>query len=149
MPNQEPVEPIQEVAFGAPKLDLKSMRHPKADIQDKDNKTYSACKISFSIRKSLIKHCELAHGMKFKNKKRTGQSTADNAPTTPPEDATAHKNGETPETLKMRLMLETLQTKEKSLTIKQTTWKRALETAKYGNIITFDQEITIERLINC
>ena len=47
----------------------------------------------------------------------------------------------------MRLICETLQTKEKSLPTEQTTLKHALKTAKSGNTITFDQEITIERSI--
>ena len=82
--------------------------------------------------------------MKFKNKKRTGQSTANNALTSQPEHPIAQNNGETPETLKIRLMCETLQTKEKSLTDKQTSSKHAQETAKSSNTATFAQEITIE-----
>ena len=96
MPKQEPVGPIQEVAFGAPKLDLKSVRPPKAHIKDTANKTCSVCKITFDIRKSFIEHCQLAYGMKFKNKNRQGQSIANNAPMTPTEQPIVHKNGETP-----------------------------------------------------
>ena len=69
---------------------------PKADIQNKANKTCSVCKVTFDIRKSVLKHCQLVHGIKFKNWKRPGQSIANNAPMTPTEQPIVHKNGETP-----------------------------------------------------
>ena len=49
-------------------LDLKSVRPPKADIQNKANKTCSVCEVTFDIRKSFIEHCQLVHGMRFKTK---------------------------------------------------------------------------------
>merc|ERR1712059_209962 len=55
------LEPLVEV-------DLKVERPPKADIQNKGNKTCSVCKIAFDARKTFIEHCQLSHGMKFKTK---------------------------------------------------------------------------------
>jgi len=49
-------------------VDLKLERPPKADIQNKANKTCSVCEVTFEARKSFIEHCQLTHGMKFKTK---------------------------------------------------------------------------------
>jgi len=48
--------------------DLKTRRPPKADIQNKANKTCSVCEVTFDARKSFIEHCQVTHGMKFKTK---------------------------------------------------------------------------------
>ena len=67
-------EEFAQVVLGAPELDLKSVRPPKADIQNKANKTCSVCEVkscplslpltssvqvTFDIRKSFIEHCQL------------------------------------------------------------------------------------------
>jgi len=49
-------------------IDLKLERPPKADIQNKANKTCSVCQVTFEARKSFIEHCQVTHGMKFKTK---------------------------------------------------------------------------------
>jgi len=48
--------------------DLKTRRPPKADIQNKANKTCSVCQVTYDARKSFIEHCQVTHGMKFKTK---------------------------------------------------------------------------------
>lgn len=49
-------------------VDLKLERPPKADIQNKANKTCSVCEVTFEARKAFIEHCQVTHGMKFKTK---------------------------------------------------------------------------------
>ena len=48
--------------------DLKTLRPPKKDIQDKANKSCSVCEVTFESRKFFIEHCQLTHGMRFKTK---------------------------------------------------------------------------------
>jgi len=63
IPKTEP-----EVAPVVATLDLKLERPPKADIQNKANKTCSVCEVTYDARKSFIEHCQVTHGMKFKTK---------------------------------------------------------------------------------
>jgi len=68
-------------------VDLKIERPPKADIQNKANKTCSVCQVTYEARKSFIEHCQVTHGMKFKTK--SGISIPP-----PPATATPAQQGE-------------------------------------------------------
>jgi len=71
-------------------LDLKVERPPKADIQNKANKTCSVCQVTYEARKSFIEHCQVTHGMKFKTK--SGISIP--PPVSTPGTPTTHTQGE-------------------------------------------------------
>jgi len=61
--------PPQEPDLGvSADIDLKKIRPPKEDIQNKMNKYCSVCQVDFETRKAFIEHCQVVHGMKFKTK---------------------------------------------------------------------------------
>jgi len=88
VPKLEP-EPEPPVPAPLAGIDLKVERPPKADIQNKANKTCSVCQVTYEARKSFIEHCQVTHGMKFKTK--SGISIP--PPVVTPTPAAVHPGG--------------------------------------------------------